>query len=444
MHYLKLEKLWVTNKRLDFFKGICYDFEWEVVDMLKNKEELTKRITKICESKVSELKYKEIIKGWTDKIFSAFNVPYSISNDIVTLRVNPIDYDDFVLFAVLATISDENIVKEYYTEAEIKKYSNQKYKDKKIKFPIKWKMIQVSDDQWIGSITVKELMQLRDARLINYNENTQRPLSRKTINGEEVYRITINESAIAAIKDSYTNGTYISNTITLNVPEDAEMYYSDGEVVINQIESFDILDGYHRYLAMQRLFLENKSFDYTMEFRLVCFPEEKAKQFIWQEDQKTKMSKLDSDSMNQNNIANQIVNRLNQKSPFNGLINNNKSIIDAGSFSYFINQYLCGDISKKQERKEMIAISNRVYDSLLLLVDNSPSLIDKRWDLLYLVSAIHAISLQVPNNEYVKTVDKLYKIFTDPENEIIVRNFRNKNMGKIDINRINNLYNGKR
>lgn len=412
--------------------------------MLKSKEELAKKITRICENKVSDLKYKEVINKWTDTLFQSYNIPHSLSNDILSLRVNPVDYEDYILFAVLSIISEEKTVKDYFTESEIKKYSAKKYAEKKIKFPIRWKMVQVSDDQWIGSISVKELMQLRNARLINYNENTQRPLSRKTINGEEVYRITINEAAISAIMDSYANGTYISNTITLNMPEDTEMRYSDGEVVINQISSFDILDGYHRYLAMQRLYLNDKNFDYTMEFRLVCFPEEKAKQFIWQEDQKTKMSKIDSDSMNQNNIANQIVNRLNQKSPFNGLINNNKSIIDAGSFSYFINQYLCGDISKKQERKEMISMSNTIYENMLILVDNAPSIIDKRWDILYLVSVIHAISLQVPEKKFISTVEKLYSIFTDPDNEIIVRNFKNKNIGKIDINRINNLFKEKR
>lgn len=410
--------------------------------MIKERELLYDQITKKCEMMLKNVKvYKSLIEEYCTKLYSLYNIPFNISIDILTLKADIKDYDDFILFAVTkTTFKDKNIIKEFFSSSEISEYSKKKYLVEKIKFPIKWNMVQVSEDQWIGAITVKELMALRDARLIHYNENTQRPLTRKTINGEEFYRITINETAVQGIIDSYLKGTYISNTITLNIPETADMSYQNGELIIRNIDKFDILDGYHRYLAIQRIYAEDKSFDYTMEFRLVCFPEEKAKQFIWQEDQKTKMSKIDSDSLNQNSIANQIVNRLNQKSPFTGLINNNKSIIDAGNLSYFIDTYFCQNIPKKQERQKMIELANKIYSKLLLLVDDDPELLDKKWDILLIIAVIHIIYDDIDDKYFVREVKKLRKLLSLPENDIIAKNFKTKHIHKVDIKRIDNIY----
>ena len=403
--------------------------------MLKTREELSQRIMNICKKSVSDLKRIKIV---TNDIFLKHDIPYDISSDILTLRTSALDFDDFILYSVLESIAPKE-VPVYFTDKEIDRYSEKKYTNKKVKFPLKWNLMQISEDQWVGSITVKELLELRDARLIAYNENTQRPLSHKTINGEEYYHITINEKAVAGIMESYKNSTYISNMITLNIPDSSEFDYSDGVLTIRDIKAFDILDGYHRYVAMQRLSLLDKSFDYVMELRVVCFPEEKAKQFIWQEDQKTKMSKIDSDSMNQNSVANQVVNRLNQRNPFSGLINVNNAIIDSALLARLVNTYFC-DSSKKQTRSDMIALSNKIYDAFNTLVDDNPRVLDKKWSIPYMVAAMQMLYMDVDNSVYPAEVQRFKEVLSKPENEVYIHNFKLKQIHKIDINRLVNLY----
>ena len=67
-----------------------------------------------------------------------------------------------------------------------------------------------------------------------------------------------------------------------------------------------------------------------MIIQLVTFPEEKAKQFIYQEDQKTQMKRIDSAAMNQYNPANTVVTKLNSdpNSNIRGMIVKNNGKID--------------------------------------------------------------------------------------------------------------------
>ena len=156
-------------------------------------------------------------------MLSEYNIPIDVSTDVLTTRVDVCDASTPLLYALLMTI-DKNKSSLYFThtifnttngfkESSLSRDEIQKCfdaaKDKDIKyehvafsynaekqvlketkpsFPIKWDMVEVSDDQWIGKITVQDLMKLRDARLIKYNENTQRTLKRVINNGFEYYQ----------------------------------------------------------------------------------------------------------------------------------------------------------------------------------------------------------------------------------------------------------------
>ena len=89
-------------------------------------------------------------------------------------------------------------------------------------------MIQVADDQWIGTLDVNTFFSFQNAGLINYNPNTQRSMTKVTRNGNDIYRITLNKSAVNSIKSDMLERIYIPDTITLNIPADdefADFYY---------------------------------------------------------------------------------------------------------------------------------------------------------------------------------------------------------------------------
>lgn len=126
--------------------------------------------------------------------------------------------------------------------------------------------------------------------MINYNVNAQRTMQRVIKGDKELYRITLNKHAVNSIRRSFESGEFIPNTITLNIPEDPEneFYYNEknSELVIKNINHFDISDGYHRYVAACQAYDQNDKFNYPLEIRIVSFDNDKVKKFIFQEDQK--------------------------------------------------------------------------------------------------------------------------------------------------------------
>lgn len=359
--------------------------------MLKPREkaeEAVQRQLKALEKNPST--YKKAINGMIDFLNREFGISFSNASDLLSRKVDISTASDFELYAIMATVN-ENLISDYFTPIEIKKYSNYKVKESEISFPIEFNVIQVAEDQWLGNISAKQLMLFRDTQFINYNENTQRTMTRINHGVFENYKITLNRKAVEGIKKSFTRNAYIPNTITLNLPEDAEFDYDEDEnkLIITSISHFDILDGYHRYIAISELTNNNPDFDYTMELRIVSFSEEKAKQFIWQEDQKTKMSKADSATFNQYKASNIIAQRLNSGT-LRGIVNSNGGIIDTAVLTNILDfTYLKG----KQDltRSEEISLAKKIGKDFEKLEENDPNVFDNRWDREYTICVIYCL-----------------------------------------------------
>ena len=239
-------------------------------------------------------------------------------------------------------------------------------------------MIKVADDQYIGVTSVKFLMQLREDRLINYNANTQRALAAMLVGEDVIYRPYVNNYAVQEIADAFKQNVFIPNTISLNINlederADYEYYPKENILEIRDITAFDIFDGYHRYLGMARIWDLDHDFDYPMELRITMFSVSKAKQFIFQEDHKTKMRKLDAKTFNQSDYGNQVVNRLNTDpdSCVIGRINLTDGLINSGVISQSINKFFF-DRKKEYNRKDINLIAQDIMtalDKLLLTYD---------------------------------------------------------------------------
>lgn len=359
--------------------------------MLKPREKAEEAIQRQLRRIEKDLSsYKKNITAITDELNKQYNIPFSEASDLISQKAHISTASDFELYAIMNTL-DDGLIKNYFTPIEIKKYSKHKIEESKITFPIEFNVIQVAEDQWLGSITAKQLMLFRDTQFINYNENTQRTMTRVNHGIFESYKITLNRKAVDGIKKSFTRNAYIPNTITLNLPEDAEFDYDEDEnkLIITSISHFDILDGYHRYIAISELTNNDPAFDYTMELRIVSFSEEKAKQFIWQEDQKTKMSKADSATFNQYKMSNIIAQRLNSGA-LRGIINNNGGIIDTAVLTnVFDFTYLRG----KQDltRSEEIAMARKISEDFKKIEENNPTIFDSRWDREYTICVIYCM-----------------------------------------------------
>ena len=164
---------------------------------MKNKMVLVKELNKEL---ITKIKNRKELNNLAQQLETQFEVPQDFSLDYLGLRIDLETLSEEKLFW-FAKVIKKDIVEKYYTNSEIKIYSNRKYKIKKIKFPLKLKMIPIkNNEQYIGATDVKQLMMFRDAQLINYNENTQRTLTKVVNGGEEYYKISLNKKAITGIE----------------------------------------------------------------------------------------------------------------------------------------------------------------------------------------------------------------------------------------------------
>lgn len=394
--------------------------------MIRTKEELANKIRPLCERVLFD---KEKSNNTLYAMQTSFNIPTGMTMDLLTGRINLEDANEFILFA-LCNCLDKELEKKntnkYFTPIEIEGYSKSKYHEETIKFPIEIKCVPVTADQWIGSVDVDFIMKLRRAQLINYNANAQRTLQ-KVVKGERsYYKITLNKDAINKITESMDNGNYIPNTITLNMPETADFSYDDSKCVlsIKTLDHFDISDGYHRYIAMGQLKDKNPDFNYPMELRIVMFSEDKVKQFIYQEDQKTKMKKIDSDSMNMNAPENLVVERLNRDVMFNlkNKIARNNGSINYGELATIIKYFYFKGQGADKSIRRIIEVESEIRDKFNKLTETYPSLLDKDYsfaELMVIFYTFDNVSIADYNPE--RTFNLLNRI-----NEIDLKIFATK------------------
>lgn len=333
-----------------------YISEWFENSIQKNQLSLGDNFQKFCK-----------------KLNQTHDIPISYTSDILSGNISINDCDNFIIYCLVEEIKP-TLINKWFLLDESKKFKKEKYKKKKkTKYPLRIEAIQIAENQWITGTTFKFLIDLQQDNILNYNKATQRVLEKVVDHEQYVYRISRNKKSIAEIKESYNNKFYIPNTITLNIPEDVRLRYEDGTLIIPKLNHVDILDGYHRFSAAYENYLIDNNFDYPTELRIVQFDESRSRQFIYQEDQKTKMKKIDSDSYNQNNPGNILTKKINEDMTFNlhGQISNT-GLIQFSHFAKAVNVLFFK--SKSSSLKNIIDNKKIIIEGMNLLSEEEPDI----------------------------------------------------------------------
>lgn len=346
------------------------------------KEVLLNKFRKIILNKSDELK---MYKYAYDK----YNLQMGVFADYVSERKSLDEVSNIMFFMMLdsheAIVNpNKNIISQYFTEKEIEDFSKIKIENEEIQFPLIFNVIEISDDQWIGMIETNFLISLNENQLINYNPETQRTMQHVIRNGNDYYCIKVNSNAVNSISKEMSSSTYIPSPITLNIPEGEEdfVYIPDKhQLIINSIKAFDIIDGYHRFLGINKCKTIDEEFNYHMELRITHFNVEKAQRFIYQEDQKTKMTKVDSDSYNMSSPGVIVSNKINENSLCNikGYIGRNNSKINIAKMAELIT-FLWFHGSKKEDRKRIIEVSKELVDDFNIITEANPEFLDMEYN----------------------------------------------------------------
>ena len=353
--------------------------------MLKTRDELDKHFESVIVKYADDPK---IMRRIADYCYENFDLPRARTMTILGLNASIRECSESEIFWILVAMNNcserWNLkISQFFTDTEINVYMKSKNNNNPIEFPLRFPMIQIADDQWIGKITAKELIRLRRADMITYNKSAQRRAKTIVRGDKEFTRLNVMVGVVNKIADLLVKHRFISNAITLNIPDGMADFFYDSknkELVINSLRSFDIIDGFHRYVAMCNVADENIDFDYPMELRLVAFSEEKANNFIWQEEQKTRMSVVDAKSYNMNDLANKIANRIAESSicALSEIIDRNGRI-PIGHLAYAIDGIYLKNISEEEKQTAIVDVTKDIIEDFNILTDHDSSLLTMNW-----------------------------------------------------------------
>lgn len=303
-------------------------------------------------------------------------------------------------------------IKDIFTDKEIQKYSKSKFENvTETIYPISFKVLKISDDQWLSTISSKKLFELYKNQIINYNKNTQRPLKEVTKHGVKTYKINKNKQSVNAIKEDLKKGLFIPNCLTFNINMDnpSNEYYVDeenGELVLENGQ-FDLIDGFHRYSAITELLLENPDIEFNFGIWIMNFDENKSCRFIAQEDKRNKINKTYTkslDALNGDNFSSRIIQILNENnnSPFKGkLTRYNDSNINYDDVVITIN-----DNFKCSTRMEANRLSENIIKSFEILEDDNIDItnLNSNEIIVSLVGISLLLSNEIDNSTFVSKV----------------------------------------
>lgn len=224
----------------------------------------------------------------------------------------------------------------FFTDVEISQLKTFKFKNKDaVKFPLIFENVeQLSDRQWSTKATIKEVASLYDNQLITYNFETQREAVYVEKNdGTIIKKPNVNIDSVNAISELIDQGLFFSNYITINVlvnGEDEVVYDESKKILMIKSGQLDILDGFHRSLAMLKSYHSNNGVIYITGLMITNLNVSSANAFIRQEDNRNKIDERHLKSMDDTKYANDIVKSINtdSKSDLRGKITTDIGLVN--------------------------------------------------------------------------------------------------------------------
>ena len=391
----------------------------------KSKQDLDRYVEKLVSTITTRKSRRELY----DHLKRKFDMPESVAADIVTLKKDMAEFTPFELFAVVYCVKKETLGK-FFTEAEIQQLAETKMTVPKIKLPLQLQMLKVADNQWIGATDMAFIMKLREAQMLNYDENEQRALQIIKRGEIEIRKPFVSRKAVEEIREAMENGTYIPDAITLNMTDNAEYEYDNGSCTLSIYslprDMFNLIDGYHRTLAMSEIHQFNAEFNLPMELRVVAFTRDEAEAFVFQQDQKTLMKKVVSDSFDPNTITNRIIVRINKSPEFllqNEITRNGGKIDQARLAKLITHYYLPEPVRKADQPKVITTVASELIKKFNKLLEQVPELMDGM-NIQQLCAAMFVFSKPIDTASYGEAFRYLLSdLSSEEKSSIIVDSF---------------------
>lgn len=285
----------------------------EVVNQIKDNRDLKREI------KRHVAKYK-VTGGFVQRIF---NSPED--------EIPDLDTDLLVLIgdAVYQKSKTQKIkTDDFFTETEIKLAKQFEPEEETIELPYTFKnVLMVDSENYLTTISIKEIKKLWDSRLLRYNFETQREAKyTKDKKGNLQKEAKVNEKSVKEIKNHLLKGTLEPTVITFNClagtsDELEEIQYNPEtqELTVTEGTMIDVLDGFHRITGALRALRDNPEIDFNFQLAIKNFNTKRAQQHVAQLNTINAMSSSRLKEMKEERLGDTVAKQL-QRGALQGVI----------------------------------------------------------------------------------------------------------------------------
>lgn len=244
--------------------------------------------------------------------------------------------------------------------------------------------------QYVTQLSYEQLANLLNVGLISYNFATQRRARVIKVRNRVERVASINMDNVQAIKNEILNGTFQTNTITLNIRATGkEMFsYSSENMSLSipiskEDNSIDCIDGYHRLKAIQLAYSENKNIEGSMIVSIKNLTLEQARYFILQESKGTLNNQHDLELYDMSGNIAKLIHEINTYNNKNNILynsitsenNNANTLIFYDVFAEIL-QISFGDLLNESNVIELYKLKQFIVDVYSIVY----SLICKRFN----------------------------------------------------------------
>lgn len=404
--------------------------------MIKDRKQVNATITDTLKKNYMQDKVNSTIK---DFLYAKHNVDPAFSLGILTGKINVDSIRDEQLFWLCECMEEAYktkrltmpvMIEDIFTASEISYYKHTK-EEKTSKKPIRFKCMAVSDDQWVTVMSSKDIMRLYNEQLIRYNPLTQREPTVKTKDGIVKYVITIVKSSVKAISALMQKSLYIPDDLSLNInPESDTEWDIVGDEIVLINGAFDIIDGFHRLMAISSCSKENPDFSYNMVVNIMNFDTEKACRYIAQKDKRNKINKAYSNSLDTSKEVNTVLTRLNERTAYyKGAIGRTEDALINWTSFYNLVDY-CFTI---KTRREALEVQNYLKNCLDTFIDENPEYIDKKLSTWELAVITRCASHYYKTTDYESAMEQAVQIMSNTkDNKFHLSRLNEKKFNEID------------
>ncbi|MVZ95612.1 hypothetical protein CTI30_18750 [Bacillus velezensis] len=239
-----------------------------------------------------------------------------------------------------------------------------------VKLPYKFKnVIKIKEDNYVTSITAKELSELYNSSILQYNYNTQR--EGKHIKGSLIPVPKTNPKSVDEIKELFIKGDLIVSMLTFNArlgtsdgDEEVEYDPSDQTLTVTRGTLLDALDGYHRISGIVKAIAEVPELDQPFILNVLNYDEEKAKVHFAQMNTINPVEKSRIEELGQKRYSSTVVEQLKFKSELKNKISPQSDIgLDSNFFvTYYTLSEAIDDAFELKSRKDALKIAKYLVD----------------------------------------------------------------------------------